>query len=260
MGQRVRQLPVLLVRVALLGGLGIGCGTSHPLHATGPLGYWHVMAAGETVEQLAAQENVPVEDLREINGLTKSEAVAQGRTIFILRAGPAEGSAVSTPEGPAGDPRVVPTRPLPRETVSPSETGGALYKPKPRGDPPLRWPVRQPRLSSPFGFRDGNVHEGIDLSAATGVPILAARAGLVLYAGDGVKGYGNMVVVEHDGGLLTVYAHASVLLVKAGEQVTLGHEIARVGQSGRATAPHLHFEVRRAQVPQDPLRFLPPIR
>lgn len=252
----MRQIPLLLIFSVLLGS----CGTARPMHPAGPAGYWHVMAAGETIEQLAAQEKIPVEDLREINGLNKGDIVEPGRTIFVLLAGAAEGTGGIAPVAPEGDPRVVPTRPLPRETASPSETGGPLYKPKPRGDPPLRWPVRQPRLSSPFGFRDGNVHEGIDLSAATGVPILAARAGLVLYAGDGVKGYGNMVVLEHDGGLLTVYAHASVLLVKAGDQVTLGQEIARVGQSGRATAPHLHFEVRRAQVPQDPLRFLPSIR
>jgi murein DD-endopeptidase MepM/ murein hydrolase activator NlpD len=121
----------------------------------------------------------------------------------------------------------------------------------------LRWPLSEPRLSSAFGRRQGRVHEGIDLAAPTGTAIRAAEDGQVLYAGDAVRGYGNMVVLQHGGDLLTVYAHGSVLLVRTGDKVTAGQEIARVGQSGRATAPHLHFEVRRGQVPQDPLPFLP---
>jgi murein DD-endopeptidase MepM/ murein hydrolase activator NlpD len=67
-------------------------------------------------------------------------------------------------------------------------------------------------------------------------------------------------VLEHDGGLLTVYAHNSLVLVKTGQGVKQGQEIARVGQSGRATAPHLHFEVRQGEAPQDPMRYLPPLR
>jgi lipoprotein NlpD len=121
----------------------------------------------------------------------------------------------------------------------------------------FRWPLEQPLLSSPFGKRQGRMHEGIDLAAPTGTTIFAAEGGQVLYAGDAVRGYGNMVVVQHAGDLLTVYAHGSVLLVHTGDRIVAGQEIARVGQSGRATGPHLHFEVRRGQMPQDPLRYLP---
>jgi murein DD-endopeptidase MepM/ murein hydrolase activator NlpD len=118
--------------------------------------------------------------------------------------------------------------------------------------------LSDPHISSSFGSRQGRPHEGIDLAAPTGTPIFAAEAGQVLYAGGEVKGYGNMVVLQHAGDLLTVYAHTSVVLVRAGDRITAGQEIARVGQSGRATAPHLHFEVRRSHVPEDPRRFLPP--
>jgi murein DD-endopeptidase MepM/ murein hydrolase activator NlpD len=119
------------------------------------------------------------------------------------------------------------------------------------------WPVDQGQLSSPYGRRWGRLHEGIDLAAPTGTPVRAARGGTVLYAGNTLRGYGHMVVLQHDGDFLTAYAHNSVLLVRVGDQVKAGQMIARVGQSGRATAPHLHFELRKGQVPQDPLRFLP---
>jgi lipoprotein NlpD len=124
----------------------------------------------------------------------------------------------------------------------------------------FRWPLASPQLTSPFGFRQGRSHDGIDLSAPTGTPIYAADGGKVLYAGDQVRGYGNMAVLEHEGGLLTVYAHASQILVRTGDSVSAGQEIARVGQTGRSTAPHLHFEVRKGEHPQNPLRFLPALQ
>jgi len=187
-----------------------------------------VVQPGETTSQIAARTGVPAEDLLEINGLRPGDPLVAGRLLFLLEAD----SAAPPPPAPAP--------PLLIE-------GGA----------PLRWPLMSPLLSSPFGARQGRPHEGIDLAAPTGTPIHAADRGQVLYAGDAIRGYGNMVVVQHAGDLLTVYAHGSVLLVRTGDKVTAGQEIARVGQSGRATAPHLHFEVRRGQVPQDPLRFLP---
>jgi murein DD-endopeptidase MepM/ murein hydrolase activator NlpD len=189
---------------------------------------------GETLATIAARTGVPVEDLREINGLAPGERLPPGRLIFLLDAAALAGPP---PREEAPPPAVLPVPETPAV--------------------PLRWPLAAPLLSSPFGARQGRVHEGIDLAAPTGTPVLAAGGGQVLYAGDAVRGYGNMIVVQHQGDLLTVYAHNSVLLVRTGEKVAAGQEIARVGQTGRATAPHLHFEVRRGQVPQDPLRFLP---
>jgi murein DD-endopeptidase MepM/ murein hydrolase activator NlpD len=120
--------------------------------------------------------------------------------------------------------------------------------------------VTAPRLTSLFGKRWGKEHEGIDMAAPIGTPVFAAAAGSVIYAGDQVRGYGNMVVIKHDGEIVTVYAHSSVLLVHTGDRVAVGQEIARVGDTGRATAPHLHFEVRRGEVPQDPMPFLPALK
>jgi murein DD-endopeptidase MepM/ murein hydrolase activator NlpD len=123
----------------------------------------------------------------------------------------------------------------------------------------LRWPLASPKVVSRYGMRWGAMHGGIDLKAAVGTPVYAAQAGRVLYAGDAVRGYGIMVVIEHSPDLVTVYAHNSVLLVKTSDRVTAGQVIAHSGQSGRATGPHLHFEVRSGDSTEDPLDFLPPI-
>jgi murein DD-endopeptidase MepM/ murein hydrolase activator NlpD len=90
-----------------------------------------------------------------------------------------------------------------------------------------------------------------------GTPVLAAADGQVVYAGAAIRGYGNPVVLQHAGGLLTVYAHNSALLVRVGQVVQAGQRVALSGQSGRATGPHLHFEVRQGQIPRDPMSFLP---
>src|SRR5690606_10160740 len=118
-----------------------------------------------------------------------------------------------------------------------------------------------PYLSSSYGWRRNPVthryamHEGLDFSAPSGTPILAASGGVVLEASY-LAGYGNTVEIDHGDGLITRYAHASRLLVKPGDVVARGQEIARVGSTGRSTGPHLHFEVRLAGQPLDPRLFL----
>ncbi len=119
----------------------------------------------------------------------------------------------------------------------------------------MLWPVDGP-LSSPFGRRDGRPHEGIDLAVAEDTPVRAACDGVVAYAGDGLRGYGNLVIVRHAGELATLYAHNRALLVRQGDPVARGQVIARSGATGRVTAPHLHFEVRKDSIARDPLGYL----
>jgi murein DD-endopeptidase MepM/ murein hydrolase activator NlpD len=121
----------------------------------------------------------------------------------------------------------------------------------------MSWPVNAP-LSSPFGRREGRAHDGIDLAVAEGTPVKAACDGVVAYAGDKLRGYGNLVIVSHGGPLATVYAHNRSLLVREGEAVTRGQTLALSGQTGRASAPHVHFEVRQDERPRDPLEYLSP--
>jgi murein DD-endopeptidase MepM/ murein hydrolase activator NlpD len=119
----------------------------------------------------------------------------------------------------------------------------------------MLWPVDGP-LSSPFGWREGRTHEGIDLAVAEDTPVRAACDGVVAYAGNGLRGYGNVVIVQHAGALATVYAHNHALEVRQGDLVTRGQIIAQSGQTGHVTAPHLHFEVRKDSIARDPLGYL----
>ena len=126
----------------------------------------------------------------------------------------------------------------------------------------LLWPIKCARLTSRFGRRSLRFHEGIDLAAPAGTPIYAAHNGDVLYSGRGFNGYGNIILLKGDTGLLSVYAHNRSNLVKKGQPVKKGQVIAYVGQTGRASGPHLHYELRvqnkENKFPAvDPLIFYP---
>jgi murein DD-endopeptidase MepM/ murein hydrolase activator NlpD len=118
----------------------------------------------------------------------------------------------------------------------------------------LIWPVSGP-VTSPFGMRWGKLHPGIDIGVPTGTPIHAAAAGTIIYAGE-MSGYGNLVVIDHGGGISTAYGHQSAIAVHLGEQVAQGDVIGYSGCTGFCTGPHLHFEVRVDGVPVDPLGYL----
>ena len=120
----------------------------------------------------------------------------------------------------------------------------------------LRWPVRG-RTVTGYGQRDaGVVNDGINISAPAGTPIKAAENGVVIYAGSGLKEFGNTVLVRHADGLVTVYGHADQLKVKRGQTIKRGEELATTGMTGNAKAPMLHFEVRKNSAPVNPASYL----
>ncbi|PTQ53353.1 MAG: metalloendopeptidase [Brockia lithotrophica] len=123
--------------------------------------------------------------------------------------------------------------------------------------PRFLWPVRAPLITSPFGPRGGGVHFGVDLVSARGDhTILAGRSGVVVFSGTN-GGYGNLVILRHEGEYETYYAHLAQRYVRIGQLVRAGDPIGRMGQTGNATGVHLHFEVRYQKTPQNPLAFLP---
>lgn len=125
-----------------------------------------------------------------------------------------------------------------------------------RAERQMAWPVRAGVLSSPFGMRNGTMHQGIDIAAPLGTPIKAADDGVVIFAGQ-LRGYGNVVILQHDGGYVTVYGHNNRNLVSEGTRVERGQEIAEMGATGRARGSNLHFEVRRDNHPENPMAYLP---
>ena len=107
----------------------------------------------------------------------------------------------------------------------------------------FQWPVSGP-VSSGFGHRSGGRHEGIDILAPAGTTVLAADRGIVSYAGNGMRGYGNAVVVDHGNGVTTLYGHLETIRVKSADAVPAGAPLGTVGKTGNATTHHLHFELR----------------
>jgi murein DD-endopeptidase MepM/ murein hydrolase activator NlpD len=119
------------------------------------------------------------------------------------------------------------------------------------------WPLDAGIVSSEYGERWGKMHKGIDIAADTGEPVHAVAAGQVIYAGDGLRGYGNVVILKHDNKLTSLYAHNSELKVKQGDEVKQGSLIALLGSTGHSTGPHVHFEFREGDVAVNPHTLLP---
>lgn len=203
------------------------------------VGAVHVVQRGETVYRISRIYGISVRELMDVNGLASSRALGVGTELLI----PGASQPLEVPPLPPGalperEPEV--TRPAP----TPATTAKLAF----------RWPVRGV-LYSRYGVRQGQRHDGIDIAAPQGTPIGAAAEGTVVYAGK-QAGYGAIVILRHAANLLTLYAHASAVLVRQGDRVSAGQAIARVGQSGRTTGPHLHFEVREGTRPRNPLLYL----
>ena len=136
-----------------------------------------------------------------------------------------------------------------RNAASGADSGGRI------SGSGMRWPAGGP-VTSEFGSRWGRLHAGIDIGAGSGAPIRAAKSGTVIFSGV-QGGYGNVVIIEHGGGLTTLYAHQSRLVARDGQEVSTGDLLGYVGSTGQSTGPHLHFETRVGGSPQNPRRYLP---
>lgn len=133
----------------------------------------------------------------------------------------------------------------------------ALPSPPPRAGNGFDWPVRG-RIVSTFGPKSGGLHnDGINIAADRGTPVMAAEAGVVAYASDGLRGYGNLVLLQHDGGWVTAYAHNDRLMVSRGDRVRRGQKIAVVGSTGGVNTAQLHFEIRKGRRALNPMDHLP---
>jgi murein DD-endopeptidase MepM/ murein hydrolase activator NlpD len=116
----------------------------------------------------------------------------------------------------------------------------------------LTWPLEKVQITSPFGQRAHEFHEGVDLRARSGTSVFSSHAGQVLYAGERIRGYGKMIVIRHSSGVATIYAHNSKLLVHKGQWIPQGARIAMSGNSGHSHGAHLHFEIRSGVAAIDP--------
>jgi len=144
-----------------------------------------------------------------------------------------------------------------RRYDTPTERGIVTLAPTPWPEQPFAWPL-EGRVVGAYGSRErGTALKGILIEGAEGETARAALDGRVAFSDDALPGYGRTVIVEHAGGLTTVYARGSEILVRTGETVRRGTPLLRVGKDGKDSAPHLYFEVRRGARAEDPSRFRP---
>jgi lipoprotein NlpD len=210
-----------------------GCASQTTISKPRPQGIYHVVAPGETLFRIGKAYDVTYQELARINGIKDVDQIRVGQRILIPNA----------------------TRPLPVETITPMEPAPpAPISPGP-GFETFLSPING-TINSGFGPRGSSFHDGIDIAAAEGTPILAIEAGEVIYS-DQLRGYGNIVILRHAEGIVSVYAHNEANLVREGQTVARGEVVAKVGSTGRVTGPHLHFEIRRNNIAEDPLRYLP---
>jgi lipoprotein NlpD len=256
--RRVTQAAWLATAAVLV--LAAADAAASPKPRAGPAGdRTHVVVHGETLGAIAARYDVTVAALVAANRLASDrQRLRVGQRLAIPPVAPPTAGAPP----PRRAPRVVSARaeasvPPPRAPARPRGPHGLeLTVPDfVEAAPPFLWPVEGP-VSSTFGRRRSGWHRGIDITADRGAVIFAAAAGVVVTSGIEYR-YGRVVKIAHDDGYVTVYAHNDENLVVVGMRVAAGDPIATVGRTGRATADHLHFEIRRNDAVYNPLYLLP---
>ena len=190
---------------------------------------YHRVVAGDTLWGLGKRYGVSAREIARLNRIDNPRSLTVGKTILVGFF-PSKLSRARMHSRPGKTITSAKSRPAPRKT-----SGGRAR---------IGWPVRTGRFMSGFGPRRGSFHDGIDIASPRGTPVYAAHSGKVIYAGNGLSGYGNLVIIDGDDRLTTIYAHNHRMFVRAGQRVRRGAQIAQVGATGRASGPHLHFEVR----------------
>ncbi len=201
-------------------------------------GVYHVVERHQTLYRICKTYRVDIEAVASVNGIADPSKIQTGQRIFI-----------------PGAKKVLKVEIL-IDDVAAEQVSGERASPRTAYERiDFLWPV-QGRLGSRFEDDERERHQGIDIRAPLGTPIRASASGIVIYSGNTIRGYGNMVILRHSEEYVTVYAHNEVNLVQEGDQIERGQIIGRVGKTGRASGSHLHFEIRRNNKPVDPMLYL----
>ncbi len=250
-------------------------------------GATYVVQSGDTLYSISRRAGADVSDLVALNGLASPDQIRIGQTLKLPAGASATAAMAYAPAIPTAKPRpthVASTEPMirlksPADTVAsapsvppapsipvdsgptPTATAAAAVIDE-TADPPsangtsFRWPVRG-RIISGFGAKpNGERNDGINLAVPEGTSVKASEAGTVIYAGNELEGYGNLILIRHADGWVSAYAHNENILVKRGDAVRRGETIAHAGMTGSVTAPQVHFELRKGAKPVNPLDYL----
>lgn len=210
----------------------------------------HVVARGETLFSISRRFNIDTRSLAVMNGLERPWVVYPGDEILL------------PPLASDGD--YAPAQPVVQTAAK------STPKVAPKAEPEIRveaaapgtfiWPV-DGQVISRYGAADGGLrNDGVNIAARAGSDVRASAAGQVVYAGDELEGFGNLLLIQHPNGWVSAYAHSERLVVKNGDRVTQGQVIAKVGSTGSVDRAQVHFELRRGKTPVDPAEHLPAAR
>ncbi len=218
----------------------------------------HKIAHGDTIYSLARRYKKRPGEIARANNIDLNTKLRVGQTLSIPGATIAATKPTPAPRASVPQPKRA-EAPAPKpatETVANVNPITPEPAPALSGPPQFRWPV-QGRIISAFGPKPNGQHnDGFNIAVPENTPIKAAEDGIVAYAGNELKGYGNLVLIRHADGWVTAYAHASAIVVRRGEQVKRGQVIARAGQTGGVVTPQVHFEIRKGSQPVDPAAHL----
>ena len=194
-----------------------------------PEARFHTVAAGDTLYGISRRYRIDVYRLAQVNGLKRPYTIKVGQRLRL--------TAARARRGDQDQSRTLELVATPRGSFS--------------------WPV-EGRILSSFGPKTGGIHnDGIDIAVTPGAAVRAAGPGVVAYAGNGLRGLGHLLLIRHENGWITAYAHNEEILVRRGDVVRQGQTIARGGATDDVTLPKLHFEIRNGTEAVDPLRYLP---
>ena len=228
-----------------------------------PRDFVHTVVRGDTLSGVSRKYGVGMYVLAKVNGLAPPYLIRTGQKLRVPGQVKTQGTSesvaakterkVSRPPVSSG-PAV--TMVQPKADPQPAAPAKAIPKPPPASGAGFLWPARG-KIVSAFGAKaKGLQNDGINIAAARGAPVYAAENGVVAYAGNQIRGFGNLLLIKHTGGWITAYAHNDRLLVTRGQKIKKGQVIAKVGSSGNVSSPQLHFELRKGRRAVDPIKHL----
>jgi murein DD-endopeptidase MepM/ murein hydrolase activator NlpD len=235
-----KQSSIILLWISFLsislfaGGCAHGVYPRRSSSPPGRKGVYHVVERHQTLYRICKTYGVDLKKVASLNGISDPGQIETGQRIFIPGAKKVRKVEIYI------------------DDVATEQEGksNVAYK-----QLDFIWPV-EGKISDVFTEAGSKQHQGVDISCPLGTPIKASNGGKVIYSNNGIKGYGNLIILRHSEEYVTVYAHNQVNLVEEGTWAEKGQIIGRVGRTGRASGPHLHFEIRKNNKPLDPFLFL----
>ncbi|MBL0690767.1 MAG: peptidoglycan DD-metalloendopeptidase family protein [SAR324 cluster bacterium] len=236
---------IFLGLVGLMIGFISSCSNHKSYSPAIEQGHIYIWRSGDSLASVARFYEASVSEIKRHNNIFDEQDIANGKMIFIAKSSPAR---YSNDHNTAVAAATTATTTTTATTINPNS------RPAPQAMN-LVWPLKG-RVTSPFGMRGDRMHDGIDIVAKVNSPIVAVEAGKITQV-KWIRGYGKTLIIDHGGGVSSLYAHLNKALVRKGQQVKQSQPVALVGRTGNATAHLLHFEVRLQDKPVNPAHHLP---